>query len=48
LEARSRPITMIAHTNLFTKAYAKDERGNLEDISVDFAPERQRLGGQEA
>jgi len=36
LENRTRPITMIAHINLFTKAYAKDEKGNLEDISVDF------------
>jgi len=45
LEARSRPITMIAHTNLFTKAYAKDERGNLEDISADFTPEYLREKG---
>ncbi|WP_069806847.1 MBL fold metallo-hydrolase [Vulcanisaeta thermophila] len=36
LEARSRPITMIAHENLFTRAYAKDEEGRLTDISVDF------------
>ncbi|MFB6470190.1 MAG: MBL fold metallo-hydrolase [Vulcanisaeta sp. AZ3] len=36
LESRRRPITIIAHENLFTKAYSKDEDGNLEDISVDF------------
>ncbi len=39
LNARSRPIKMIAHTNLFTKAYATSEGGKLEDISVDFTRE---------
>ncbi len=39
LNARSRPIKMIAHTNLFTKAYATGEGGKLEDISVDFTRE---------
>ena len=35
LSARSRPITIIAHENLFAKAYAKDEMGEVE-IGVDF------------
>jgi 7,8-dihydropterin-6-yl-methyl-4-(beta-D-ribofuranosyl)aminobenzene 5'-phosphate synthase len=39
LNARSRPIKMIAHMNLFTKAYAIGEGGKLEDISVDFTRE---------
>ncbi|WP_243678504.1 MBL fold metallo-hydrolase [Vulcanisaeta distributa] len=30
---------MIAHANLFTKAYATGEGGKLEDISVDFTRE---------
>lgn len=39
LNARSKPIKMIAHANLFTKAYATGEGGKLEDISVDFTRE---------
>ncbi len=35
LNARSRPLTIIAHENLFTKAYAKDDMGEVE-IGVDF------------
>lgn len=36
LGTRKRPIKVIAHKNLFAKAYSKDEEGKLEDISVDF------------
>ncbi|WP_054844104.1 MBL fold metallo-hydrolase [Vulcanisaeta souniana] len=36
LNARSRSIKMIAHANLFTRAYAVGEGGKPEDISVDF------------
>ncbi len=39
LNARTKPIKMIAHMNLFTKAYATGESGKLEDISVDFTRE---------
>jgi len=36
LEARRRPIKIVAHRNLFTRAYAKNEKGEVEDIGVDF------------
>lgn len=36
LEARRRPLRIIAHKNLFARAYARDEGGRLEDIGVDF------------
>ncbi len=39
LSARSRPIRMIAHVNLFLKAYAIGEGNRLEDISADFTRE---------
>ncbi len=46
LSARSRPLTVIAHENLFAKAYAKDEGGEVE-IGVDFTPEYLRSKGAE-
>ena len=46
LSARSRPLTIIAHENLFAKAYAKDERGEVE-IGVDFTPDYLRSKGAE-
>lgn len=38
LASRSRPLTVIAHENLFAKAYAKDEKGEVE-IGVNFTRE---------
>jgi 7,8-dihydropterin-6-yl-methyl-4-(beta-D-ribofuranosyl)aminobenzene 5'-phosphate synthase len=35
LDTRSRPLTVVAHENLFAKAYAKDEMGEVE-VGVDF------------
>jgi 7,8-dihydropterin-6-yl-methyl-4-(beta-D-ribofuranosyl)aminobenzene 5'-phosphate synthase len=35
LDARSRPLTVVAHENLFAKAYARFEVGEVE-IGVDF------------
>ncbi|MGC9117882.1 MAG: MBL fold metallo-hydrolase [Thermoproteus sp.] len=44
LSARSRPLTVVAHENLFAKAYAKDEMGEVE-IGVDFTRDFLELRG---
>jgi 7,8-dihydropterin-6-yl-methyl-4-(beta-D-ribofuranosyl)aminobenzene 5'-phosphate synthase len=38
LSARTRPVKIVAHVNLFAKAYARDDRGEME-IGVDFTRE---------
>ncbi|MEZ0318531.1 MAG: MBL fold metallo-hydrolase [Pyrobaculum sp.] len=47
LEARSKPITIVAHKNLFAKAYAKDEEGRVEEIGVDFDEDYLKRRGAE-
>jgi 7,8-dihydropterin-6-yl-methyl-4-(beta-D-ribofuranosyl)aminobenzene 5'-phosphate synthase len=38
LSARTRPVKIVAHINLFAKSYARDDRGEVE-IGVDFTRE---------